>query len=116
MLSTLSILFFVLIAIFGSLRSDAFLTPFNMRSIATDASSYLIIAVGMTFVIMTGGIDLSVAAVVTMAVVRDLYSGARAARLLSLVTMIFSIAPAVAPILGGWVVSTQFFGGTPAWA
>ena len=29
---------------------------------------------------------------------------AKAARLLSLVTMIFSIGPAVAPILGGWIV------------
>lgn len=52
-----------LIAIFGTLRPDAFLTPFNMRSIATDASSYLIIAVGMTFVITLGGIDLSVGSV-----------------------------------------------------
>jgi DHA1 family bicyclomycin/chloramphenicol resistance-like MFS transporter len=34
-----------------------------------------------------------------------LYEGAPAERLLSLVTMIFSIAPAIAPIIGGWVVS-----------
>ena len=32
---------------------------------------------------------------------------APAARLLSLVTMIFSIAPAIAPVLGGWIV--KFF-------
>jgi DHA1 family bicyclomycin/chloramphenicol resistance-like MFS transporter len=37
--------------------------------------------------------------------VRDLYSGAPAEKILSLVTMIFSIAPAIAPIIGGWIVS-----------
>src|SRR5690606_22174893 len=36
--------------------------------------------------------------------IRDVYAGTEAARLLSLVTMIFSIAPAIAPILGGWIV------------
>ncbi|MES2900069.1 MAG: MFS transporter, partial [Pseudomonadota bacterium] len=39
------------------------------------------------------------------AIIRDLYSDAEAARLLSLVTMIFTIAPAIAPILGGWIVA-----------
>jgi DHA1 family bicyclomycin/chloramphenicol resistance-like MFS transporter len=38
------------------------------------------------------------------AIIRDLYPGAKATRLLSLVTMIFSIGPAIAPILGGWIV------------
>ena len=42
--------------------------------------------------------------VIGRAIIRDLYSDAAAARLLSLVTMIFSIAPAIAPILGGWIV------------
>lgn len=42
--------------------------------------------------------------VIGRAIVRDAYSGAQATRLLSLVTMIFSIAPAIAPILGGWIV------------
>jgi len=42
--------------------------------------------------------------VIGRAIIRDLYSDAPAARLLSLVTMIFSIAPAIAPVLGGWIV------------
>jgi DHA1 family bicyclomycin/chloramphenicol resistance-like MFS transporter len=42
--------------------------------------------------------------VIGRAIIRDLYADAAAARLLSLVTMIFSIAPAIAPILGGWIV------------
>ena len=43
--------------------------------------------------------------VVGRAIIRDLYAGPAAQRLLSLVTMIFSIAPAIAPILGGFIVT-----------
>ncbi|WP_422879660.1 multidrug effflux MFS transporter [Noviherbaspirillum cavernae] len=50
------------------------------------------------------GISAGAGVVIGRAIVRDVYSGASAARLLSLVTMIFSIAPAIAPILGGWIV------------
>lgn len=50
------------------------------------------------------GLSAGAGIVIGRAIIRDLYSGAAAARLLSLVTMIFSIAPAIAPILGGWIV------------
>jgi DHA1 family bicyclomycin/chloramphenicol resistance-like MFS transporter len=50
------------------------------------------------------GVSAGAGVVVGRAIIRDLYSDAPAARLLSLVTMIFSIAPAVAPVLGGWIV------------
>jgi DHA1 family bicyclomycin/chloramphenicol resistance-like MFS transporter len=43
--------------------------------------------------------------VVGRAMIRDAYSGPRAERLLSLVTMIFAIGPAIAPVLGGWIVT-----------
>lgn len=51
------------------------------------------------------GISGGAGSVIGRAIIRDLYKDAPAARLLSLVTMIFSIAPAIAPILGGWIVS-----------
>jgi len=51
------------------------------------------------------GVSAGAGMVVGRAIIRDLYSGPAAQRLLSLVTMIFSIAPAIAPILGGWVVT-----------
>jgi DHA1 family bicyclomycin/chloramphenicol resistance-like MFS transporter len=51
------------------------------------------------------GISAGAGVVVGRAIIRDLYSGAPAARLLSMVTMIFSIAPAMAPVLGGWIVT-----------
>jgi MFS transporter, DHA1 family, multidrug resistance protein len=48
------------------------------------------------------GATAGVGVVIGRAVIRDLYEGARAQRLMSVTTMIFSIAPAVAPIIGGW--------------
>jgi len=51
------------------------------------------------------GVSAGAGVVVGRAIIRDLYSDAPAARLLSMVTMIFSIAPAIAPVLGGWVVT-----------
>jgi MFS transporter, DHA1 family, multidrug resistance protein len=50
------------------------------------------------------GVSSGAGVVVGRAIIRDLYADAPAARLLSLVTMIFSIAPAIAPVLGGWIV------------
>ena len=51
------------------------------------------------------GVSAGAGVVVGRAIIRDLYAGAPAARLLSMVTMIFSIAPALAPVLGGWIVT-----------
>lgn len=50
------------------------------------------------------GVSAGAGMVIGRAIIRDLYEDAAAARLLSLVTMIFSIAPAIAPIMGGWIV------------
>lgn len=43
--------------------------------------------------------------VVARAIVRDLYDGPPAQRLMSHVTMTFAIAPAIAPVIGGWLHS-----------
>ena len=37
------------------------------------------------------------------AMIRDIYPGHQAQRVMSMVTMIFGLAPAVAPIIGGWL-------------
>jgi ribose transport system permease protein len=52
-----------IVAGFAALRFQQFATVFNFRNIAADASGLLILAVGMTFVIITAGIDLSVGSV-----------------------------------------------------
>ena len=41
--------------------------------------------------------------IVGRAIIRDSLEGHAAQRLMSLVTMIFSIAPAIAPVIGGWL-------------
>jgi ribose transport system permease protein len=53
----------VLLAVFSLLRPDAFFTLNTVRNIAIATSGLLVIAVGMTFVILTAGIDLSVGSV-----------------------------------------------------
>ena len=55
------ILFAVLVIVFG-LMSDRFLTPVNFLNIVNQASHIAIIAIGMTFVLLIAGIDLSVGA------------------------------------------------------
>ena len=52
-----------LILVFSVLEPDSFVDSANARNIATDAAVLLVLATGMTFVIITAGIDLSVGAV-----------------------------------------------------
>ena len=49
------------------------------------------------------GVAAGAGLVIGRAIIRDLYAGAEAQRLMSRVTMIFGIAPAIAPIIGGWL-------------
>jgi ribose transport system permease protein len=48
-----------LVAFFSIAAPDTFLTQYNITQIATNAAIYLVLGVGMTYVIITGGIDLS---------------------------------------------------------
>jgi ribose transport system permease protein len=57
------LLLIVTIAVFAVLRPSTFLTPFNFRGIVQNTSILAVLGVGMTFVIITGGIDLSVGSV-----------------------------------------------------
>jgi ribose transport system permease protein len=52
-----------LIAMFSILSFEEFFAISNARNVATDAAVLLVLAVGLTFVIVTAGIDLSVGAV-----------------------------------------------------
>jgi DHA1 family bicyclomycin/chloramphenicol resistance-like MFS transporter len=51
------------------------------------------------------GLSAGAGAIVGRAMIRDLYEGPEAQKLFSMVTMVFAIAPAIAPIMGGWIVS-----------
>jgi ribose transport system permease protein len=52
-----------LCVLFSALRPDAFPTLFTLQTLLIEASVLLVLAVGMTFVIITAGIDLSVGSV-----------------------------------------------------
>lgn len=53
----------VILLVVGTVSFPTFFTATNFTNIATQSSFPLIVAVGMTFVILTGGIDLSVGSV-----------------------------------------------------
>ncbi len=54
------------------------------------------------------GVTAGAGIVISRAIVRDLYDGAEAQRLMSQITMMFALAPAIAPLIGGWLQT--FFG------
>lgn len=49
------------------------------------------------------GITAGAGIVISRAIVRDLFDGASAQRLMSQITMMFALAPAIAPVIGGWL-------------
>lgn len=51
------------------------------------------------------GITAGAGIVISRAIVRDLFDGPPAQRLMSRITMMFALAPAVAPLVGGWLQS-----------
>ena len=57
----------LIIVVFAVLKPTAFLGSFNIKSIFINASVALTLSVGMTFVIITAGIDLSVGSVLVFA-------------------------------------------------
>ena len=49
------------------------------------------------------GVTAGAGIVISRAIVRDLFDGAPAQRLMSRITMMFALAPAIAPVIGGWL-------------
>ncbi|RHA44672.1 ABC transporter permease, partial [Cellulomonas rhizosphaerae] len=62
-----AVLFLVVLAVFGTL-SDRFLDPRNFTNILIQSSHIAILGIGMTFVLLTAGIDLSVGTVMYLSV------------------------------------------------
>jgi len=61
-----SVVVLVLMLVIGGTRYDNFVSPLVLSDLLIDNSYMVVLAVGMTFVILTGGIDLSVGAVVAL--------------------------------------------------
>ena len=55
------ILVIIVVSVFMSIRSENFMTPTNILNVLRQISVYGILACGMAFAMMTGGIDLTVA-------------------------------------------------------
>jgi ribose/xylose/arabinose/galactoside ABC-type transport system permease subunit len=82
--------FLFLIVFFSSLVSPAFLKPQNIVNILNPAAALGMVAIGQTFVILTGrgGLDLSVASVMaTVAVIAAAYTGGQDSQLLPAATI-----------------------------
>jgi DHA1 family bicyclomycin/chloramphenicol resistance-like MFS transporter len=72
--------------------------------IATSAGCALVDNLGHMLVLrFMQGIAASGGIVIARAVVRDVYQGVRARKAMSQVMMVFALAPAAAPIIGGWL-------------
>ena len=76
---------------------------FTLAGVATTVAPSIEIMLLGRFV---QGLGASVGVVVSRAVVRDIASGKQAASMLSVMVMIFTAAPMVAPVLGGYLVNT----------
>ena len=59
----------VAMCVVAALVSDAFLNPFNIINVLRQVALFGIVAIGMTFVILTAGIDLSVGSIVAVVAV-----------------------------------------------
>jgi simple sugar transport system permease protein len=97
---------FVLTFGFGSVRYEGFASGQVMANLFIDNSFLIVLAVGMTFVILTGGIDLSVGSVValsTMVAASALQQGWSA----PVVTVAVLVMGTLFGLLMGWVI--QFF-------
>jgi ribose/xylose/arabinose/galactoside ABC-type transport system permease subunit len=62
-----ALLALVAVLVFGALRYEHFLGAQNVSDVLANTSKFVLLAVGMAFVIMSGGIDLSVGTVAVLA-------------------------------------------------
>ena len=102
--------FFTLCVVFFSYTTDTFLTSRNLLNVIRQAAPILVVAVAMTLVIITGGIDLSVGSMVALvnAVAAIALSSGVPWQLVIIGMLIFG---GVIGLLQGWFVAYQ---GIPA--
>jgi galactofuranose transport system permease protein len=95
----------VALVVFGTLRyGESFALGFNVQSVLADDAKYALVALGMCFVIMTGGIDLSVGSVAALGgVVAAQLSGAGL-----LPAMLAAVAVGAAAGLANGVLITRY--------
>lgn len=94
----------VIICVIGALTSGTFATSSNVLTILTSASVIGVISVGMTFVIIGGGIDLSVGALVALA---SVWATTQATQSFGIGGMLFTamVVAAVAGLINGALIA-----------
>ncbi len=76
------------------------LVVYSLASVAcVFAPSFAILLAFRAIQGMSAGVGMAVG----RAIIRDLHEGPQAQKLMATISMIFSIAPAIAPVLGGWI-------------
>ena len=75
---------------------------FALASLGAAFSSALEMVIVFRFI---QGVFAGCGAVVGMAVIRDLYGGPEAQKLMAYVSMVFGFGPALAPVIGGWIAT-----------
>jgi simple sugar transport system permease protein len=105
-----AIAIFVVLLIGAQIRFGNFLTPGNMSALLLDNAAVIVLAVGMTFVILTAGIDLSVGSVMA-------FTGIFGAKLMSegvptaiAIPIMFACGAAIGLLIG---VLVQYFNVQP---
>jgi len=100
---------FALMTLWHGALSDSF---GRKRVVLTGLAIFLLASIGcacaptlgwLLFFRCIQGATAGTGMVVGRAIVRDIYDGAEAQRLMALVAIVFAIAPAVAPLVGGWL-------------
>jgi len=103
-------IFLLLLVVFSSLVSPTFLRPQNLVNILNPAAALGMVAIGQTFVILTGrgGLDLSVASVMaTVAVIAAAYTRGQDTLLLPAAIICLSFGVLVGLINGGLVTKLR---------
>lgn len=112
-----AILILVVLLIGAQLRFDNFLTPRNLSALLLDNAYLVVLAVGLTLVIVTGGIDLSVGSVMAftgilcasllangmpayVAIPVTLLGGAAIGLLVGILVQYFNVQPFIASLAG----------------
>lgn len=106
---SLYLIAFAVMTLFHGTLSDSFgRRPVVIGNLAVFVVASIGCALAATFEQLLGfrvlqGASAGAGIVVGRAIIRDSFEGHAAQRLMSLVTMIFGLAPAIAPVIGGWL-------------
>jgi DHA1 family bicyclomycin/chloramphenicol resistance-like MFS transporter len=102
--------FSLMMLLHGALSDSYGRRPVILAGLAVFAIASLICAVANHVSLLIAGralqgMSCGASMVISRAIVRDLFAAIQAQRLMSQITLFFGIAPAIAPIIGGWLLT-----------